>query len=266
MSNKKNLPNIPIYIGDWEKDCNTLSLEAEAAWLRIIFKMFTKGKQSVYKIPTKSLQNLWRCGEDKMNEILDELEFNEICPIDRTNKGWAIFTSRRFKKENNLSKTRSEAVSNRKDRNKNLTKAIQNNNKTFTNVVQNTENENDYVNENDNKDKNEIESFGKSENLLEIEKLKNKIENEFTWRETVCRNMKQVDSDFNEETFKNYLEQFFKQIQNDGEEVKSMKETKKHFSRWLNIQIKAKNEQNNHHQQGATDDFRRKTAERLGAL
>ncbi len=24
MSNKKNLPNIPIYIGDWEKDCNTL--------------------------------------------------------------------------------------------------------------------------------------------------------------------------------------------------------------------------------------------------
>ena len=57
---KKNLPNIPLYIGDWEKDCNVLSLESEAAWLRIVFKMFTNGKQSTYKLPTKGLQNLCR--------------------------------------------------------------------------------------------------------------------------------------------------------------------------------------------------------------
>jgi len=50
---QENLPYIPLYTGDWEKDCNVLSLESEAAWLRIIFKMFNSGKQSVYKILQK---------------------------------------------------------------------------------------------------------------------------------------------------------------------------------------------------------------------
>lgn len=152
---KKNLPNIPIYIGDWERDCNVLSLETEGAWLRIIFKMFTKGKQSVYKIPTKSLQNLWRCDETKMNEIIQELSFNEICPIDRTDDGWIVFKSRRFEKENNISKVRSDAVSNRKDRNNRPTKPLQTHNKKDTKGVQITENEIDYENENEVEIKNE---------------------------------------------------------------------------------------------------------------
>jgi uncharacterized protein YdaU (DUF1376 family) len=165
MASKKNLPNIPIYIGDWERDCNVLSLETEAAWMRIIFKMFTKGKQSSYKIPTKALQNLWRCGEDKMNEILDELTFNEICPIVRDDSGWIIFTSRRFQKENEISKARSNAVSSRRDRKKTDSKILQNTYKTYTKHIQTpeNENENDYdydieiVNENENE--NEKKSF-----------------------------------------------------------------------------------------------------------
>lgn len=135
MANKKNLPHIPIYIGDWERDCNVLSLEAEGAWLRIIFKMFTKGKQSLYKIPTKSLQNLWRCGPEKMQEILDELRFNEICEITDFDGGYE-FLCRRFKKENELSKKRSEAVSKRY---KTPTKPLQKPNKT----LQNADNDND---------------------------------------------------------------------------------------------------------------------------
>ena len=81
MENKKNLPYIPLYTGDWEKDCNVLSLEAEAAWLRIIFKMFNNGKQSSYKISTKALQNLWRVPEDRMYNIIQEFKNENICDV-----------------------------------------------------------------------------------------------------------------------------------------------------------------------------------------
>lgn len=142
MANKKNLPNIPIYIGDWERDCNVLSLESEAAWMRVVFKLWTKGKQSSYKIPTKSLQNLWRCSADKMKEILDELIFNEIAEI-TVEDGFILFTCRRFVKENELSNTRKEAVSKRKDRSEVLQKPY----KKDTKVVQITENEDDIESE-----------------------------------------------------------------------------------------------------------------------
>jgi len=145
---KKNLPNIPLYIGDWEKDCNVLTLEAEAAWLRIIFKMFTNGKQSTYKIPTKGLQNLWRCSNEKVDDILTELIDFNICKI-RTEGRFTEFTSRRFEKENDISKKRSEAVGNRKDR----TKHKQKSNKTSTKHLQITENEIENDNEIENKEK-----------------------------------------------------------------------------------------------------------------
>ena len=46
---KKNLPHIPLYVGDWKKDCNVLSLSAEAAWLNIIFILHTKGNTILEK-------------------------------------------------------------------------------------------------------------------------------------------------------------------------------------------------------------------------
>lgn len=146
MATKKNLPNIPLYIGDWEKDCNVLSLETEAAWLRIIFKMFTNGKQSTYKIPTKGLQNLWRVSEEKAQEIIEELLDYNICEIAFEGR-FVEFTSRRFQKENEISEIRKEAVSNRKDR----TKSNQTTYKPPTKDIQNTEidieNENEIKNE-----------------------------------------------------------------------------------------------------------------------
>ena len=159
MANKKNLPYIPLYTGDWEKDCNVLSLEAEAAWLRIIFKMFNNGKQSTYKISTKALQNLWRVDEVKMFCIVDELIDNEICGIEKEGK-YIIFTSRRYEKENIISEKRKEAVSNRKDR----TKTLQNTYKTFTKNIQNTENEIEYDNED------EIKILNKKEEIKNLSK------------------------------------------------------------------------------------------------
>lgn len=145
MANKKNLPYIPLYTGDWEKDCNVLSLESEAAWLRIIFKMFNSGKQSVYKIPTKALQNLWRVNTEKMNDILQELTDNDICGIEREER-FITFTSRRYERENAISEIRRQAVAQRKDRKsnkKNDTNGLQSGYKTDTNHIHNTEYEYD---------------------------------------------------------------------------------------------------------------------------
>ena len=149
MANKKNLPYIPLYTGDWEKDCNVLSLEAEAAWLRIIFKMFNSGKQSVYKIPTKALQNLWRVNTEKMNDILQELTDNDICGIEREER-FITFTSRRYERENAISEIRRQAVAQRKDRKsnkKNDTNGLQSGYKTDTNHIHNTEYEYEYDND-----------------------------------------------------------------------------------------------------------------------
>jgi len=149
MANKKNLPYIPLYTGDWEKDCNVLSLESEAAWLRIIFKMFNSGKQSVYKIPTKALQNLWRVNTEKMNDILQELTDNDICGIEREER-FITFTSRRYERENAISEIRRQAVAQRKDRKsnkKNDTNGLQSGYKTDTKRIHNTEYEYEYDND-----------------------------------------------------------------------------------------------------------------------
>jgi uncharacterized protein YdaU (DUF1376 family) len=232
---KKNLPNIPIYIGDWEKDCNVLSLEAEAAWMRIIFKLWTKGKQNSIKIPTKSLQNLWRCSLNQMHEIIDELIYNEICEVSQSER-FIEFTCRRFVKENKISEVRSKAGKSSKKEIKTKSKPKQKENKS----EQNTDIDIDYDNENENKEKG---GLGEKTNfdpdlLLEIPDLKSQLENEATWSETVIRNTSEFFPGFNKADFWNYLEQFIKQIQNDGEENKTVKDAKKHFSRWLNHQLK----------------------------
>ena len=164
---KKNLPNIPLYIGDWEKDCNVLSLESEAAWLRIIFKMFTSGKQSTYKLPTKGLQNLWRVSEEKANEIIEELIDYNICEIQLDGR-FIEFKCRRFEKENEISEIRKDAVSNRKDRVKKPKKVLQKFYKNNTKDVQNTEIE--IENESEYENKNEIVVVTEKEGMGEKEK------------------------------------------------------------------------------------------------
>jgi uncharacterized protein YdaU (DUF1376 family) len=142
MATKNNLPNIPIYIGDWEKDCNVLSLASEAAWLHIVFKMWNNGKQSTYKIPTKGLQNLWRCSIEKVEEIIEELGDFNICGITIDGR-FVEFTCRRYEKENKLSKTRSNAVSSRY----NNTNSLQTSNKSEQNTDIDYENESENENE-----------------------------------------------------------------------------------------------------------------------
>ncbi len=120
-----NQPYIPLYIGDWEKDTNMLSLEAEGGWLKIIFKMFTNGSTGVYKISTKALQNLWRKSSDETKEIIQELLDGDVCIIDLYDGGY-VFKNRRMMKQKRISEIRSDAVNVRyKNDSNGTTKPIQ---------------------------------------------------------------------------------------------------------------------------------------------
>jgi len=104
---------------------------------------------------------------------------------------------------------------------------------------------------------------------LNLEDLKSQLQNEFTWKETICRNMKEVEVEFSTETFDLFLDQFFKVIGNDGETEKTVKDSKKHFSRWLNLEIskiKTNEKSTSNNAQGGSEAFRRRTAQRLGLV
>jgi len=144
--NKKNLPHIPLYIGDWEKDCNILSCAAEGAWFRIVRKLFTKGKQSSIKMPTKSLQNLWSMSELEMNNVLEEFKHNDICEVS-VDEPFVEITCRRYLKENTLSDIRSKARLGKQNNNKSYSKHLNN----LNNSSQNADSDSDRDNDNDNK-------------------------------------------------------------------------------------------------------------------
>ncbi len=248
---KKNLPNIPIYIGDWERDCNVLSLEAEGAWLKIVFKLWSKGKQNSIKIKAKYLQNLWRCSSEKVYEIIEELSFNDICDL-TINEDVIEFTCRRFVKENEISKIRSKAGSTSKKESKDN----QNLNKTKSKPKQTPED--DYENENviKNKTKNIIYPFDSENFKLNWQKWKDfkKVEFNFNYKSKLSEQgaLKKLSelSNLDEETAIKIIHQSI----TEG---------------WKGLfELKNKNneQRNNNNTSGATDEFRRKTAERLGII
>lgn len=178
-----NVPYIPLYIGDWEQDTNCLSLQAEAAWLKIIFKMHKDNKSGIYKSSTKALQNLWKCSDFVVNEIIEELIECNICDLEKL-PGAIIFKNRRMLKEKNISENR--------------TKAVQKRYKTSTKPLQNAEYENEYDNET------EIEnSKGKEESVKEEKPLEAEINESFiipqmckVWYESFPNYTKDRNSDF----------------------------------------------------------------------
>ena len=105
------VPYIPLYIGDWEQDTNCLSLQAEAAWLKIIFKMFKNDKNGIYKTSTKSLQNLWKTNTSEIQNILNELKENNICELEIGEM--IVFSNRRMLRDAEISEKRTKAVQTR---------------------------------------------------------------------------------------------------------------------------------------------------------
>lgn len=104
-------PYIPLYIGDWEQDTNCLSLEAEGAWLKLVFKLW-KGESNLGKgllsISFRAMGILFKCSPEKTKEIFQELVESRVFDHEITPNGDVKITSRRLVREAKISQIRSE--------------------------------------------------------------------------------------------------------------------------------------------------------------
>jgi uncharacterized phage protein (TIGR02220 family) len=126
-------PYIPLYIGDWEKDTNTISLEAEGALLKLIFKLWNADEKGLLSISFSQLAILLKKSEEMTVKILSELKENNILNIEFLPEKKAKIESRRMLKDVAISKIRSE-VGKKGGRPEKQTKS-----KTKAKVKQNTE-------------------------------------------------------------------------------------------------------------------------------
>ena len=240
-SNRKNLPYMELYIGDWERDCNVLSLSAEMAWMKINFKMHL-GMQSSFKIHAKGLQILWKSTPEKVQEYIDELLFNDICEI-REIKGGYEFLSRRRKKQNSVSKVRSEAAAARWEKEKTNANQMQTKCKNVQNAEYEYDNEVESENEKGGVGENNFAELG--EDLSKIEIPLAQLEYELLiptdWKQQVRMALDREGMYLSEDDFDAEVKRFFSLIKSDGEETKTLKEAKKHFNRWLRKELKSKN-------------------------
>lgn len=97
-------PYIPIYIGDWEQDTNGLSIAAEGAWLKILFKCWKE--MGVYVSTPEIVARLWKVDAKTFASLLLELKINKICEITELDNGFIKFESRRILKNIEISKSR----------------------------------------------------------------------------------------------------------------------------------------------------------------
>lgn len=73
------------------------------------------------------------------------------------------------------------------------------------------------------------------------------LSRDMSWSEIVTMNIRNSGyKNFTMDMFKTYLKRFFEKLQNEGEKVKSPKDAKSHFARWLKIELeKQRNNGNN---------------------
>lgn len=113
-------PYIPLYIGDWEQDTNCLSLEAEGACLKIVFKCWKN--KGIFMTNVDSLCRLLKVDHQKFATILLELKTNNIFDLHEREDGCMLFTSRRIVRDIEISSKR--AVSGSKGGSKSQAKRV----------------------------------------------------------------------------------------------------------------------------------------------
>lgn len=140
------MPYIPLYIGDWEQDTNTISLEAEGALIKLTFKLWKAKPKGLLVFCFSQIAILFKKNEVDALKILRELQSNNILNImiDES-KGEAKIESRRMMHETAISEIRSNA-----GRKGGLKTQKQTSSKRKTKVKQKREYEYEYENEIDN--------------------------------------------------------------------------------------------------------------------
>lgn len=99
-------PYIPLYIGDWEQDTNCLSIYAEGAWLKVVFKCWKNA--GVFMSSYESLARLCKVDSQTFASILLEWKTNNICDVEEREDGTVLIICRRLAREAKISAVRSE--------------------------------------------------------------------------------------------------------------------------------------------------------------
>lgn len=140
-------PYIPLYIGDWEQDLNCVSLEAEGAALKLIFKLWKSPTKGLLRICYAQMAILFKKSEPETRKIFAELCRNNIFNVENLPNDEVEIKSRRMLRDAQLSTVRAEAGSEGgKAKSKNRK---QNHSKPKAKTYQKPDNENDVGNEND---------------------------------------------------------------------------------------------------------------------
>lgn len=251
----RDQPYLPLYVQDYLTDekLNECSAAAQGVYIKLMCLMHKqteygkillkqKDKQSENQINNfafKIARNL-PFGLDEIKKALGELVQENVLIIDGD-----FLIQKRMVKDNSISEVRSKAGKKGGNKTQKFAKA-----KTKAN----SENEYEYENEVDNVNKNV--NFGKYENLLKIEKLQEDFKTETSWKESICRNIREIKKGFSMNDVDDWLETFFKLITSDGEELKTIGDTKKHFNRWLLIEINKQNGNRNNNNPKSDSDLK----------
>jgi uncharacterized protein YdaU (DUF1376 family) len=92
-------PYIPLYIGDWEQDTNCLTLDAEGALLKLIFKLWKSDDKGRAEFSFSQLSILFKKSEECARKIVSELHENKILNIEFIGNERVKFESRRILKD-----------------------------------------------------------------------------------------------------------------------------------------------------------------------
>lgn len=104
----RKLPYIPLYIGDWEQDTNTISLEAEGALIKLVFKLWKSNEKGKLVISFNQLSILLKKPQEIALKIVRELQENNVLNIEIYQEGIVNIESRRMLKDALKSKAFSE--------------------------------------------------------------------------------------------------------------------------------------------------------------
>lgn len=201
-------PYIPLYIGDWEQDTNMISLEAEGALLKLVFKLWKSDDKGLLEFCLPQIAILLRKSEKITKKILKELHENKILEIEFLGSDKVKIESRRMRKQSAISTVRSEIGKKGGAKNKEFCLS-----KTKAKVKQNADIDNDNV----------IlfttTNLNKAEEILKSD----------AWIEQIAMNESIALS-----AVKEKLAYFLnKQALVDGYFEKDLKDIKSHFLNWL---------------------------------
>lgn len=96
---KGKQPYIPLYIGDWEQDVNSISLEAEGALLKLVLKLWKSSTKGEVEISFNQLSILLKKTQEIALKILKELHENDVLNIEFLPNDKAKIQSRRMLKD-----------------------------------------------------------------------------------------------------------------------------------------------------------------------